>query len=148
MTISWNIPIERLGSDDDQLLELAHDLMPLFGMDAEEFRLGNGSIEGTPDALRLNRLVTPIRVAVYDVMVIPHAQQRSVILRFRLYKGIAVAILFWFINGFIVGSIWKWESIILPASALVLFNGLAIMVIQSSKREAIDIVQRWGKTKG
>jgi hypothetical protein len=84
MTISWNIPIERLGSDHAQLQELAHELMPLFGMDGEEYRVKNGSIEGTPDTLRFNRLVTPIRVALYDVMVIPHAQQRAVILRFRL----------------------------------------------------------------
>jgi hypothetical protein len=148
MTISWNIPIERLVSNDDELLELAHDLMPLFGMDAEEYRVSNGSIEGTPDALRFNRLVTPLRVAVYDVMVIPRAQQRAVTLRFRLYKGIAVAILFWVLNGFVFGSVWKWESLILPASALILFNGLAIVIIQGSKREVIDIVQRWGKIKG
>jgi hypothetical protein len=45
MTISWKIPIERLGSDDDQLLEHAHDLMPLFVMDPEEYRVRNGSIE-------------------------------------------------------------------------------------------------------
>lgn len=148
MTISWNIPIERLGSDEDQLLELAHDLMPLFGMDSEEYRVRNGSIEGTPDALRFTRLVTPLRVAVYDVMVIPQLQQREVTLRFRLYKGIALAILVWFFNGVIVGSIWKWESMLLPLGALVLFNGFAFVIIQSSKREAFDIVQRWGKAKG
>jgi hypothetical protein len=148
MTISWKIPIERLGSDDDQLLELAHDLMPLFVMDPEEYRVRNGSIEGTPDALRFTRLVTPIRVAVYDVMVIPQWQQREVTLRFRLYKGIALAILVWLFNGLIVGSIWKWESMLLPAFGLVVFNGLAFMTILSSRREATDIVQRWGRTQG
>jgi hypothetical protein len=148
MIISWSIPIERLGADDDQLLELAHDLMPLFGMDSEEYRVRNGSIEGTPDALRFTRLVSPLRVAIYDVMVIPQLQQREVILRFRLYKGMVLAGLAWVFNGFIVGSIWKWESMLLPAFALVLFNGLAFMTILSSKGEAAEIVKRWGKIQG
>jgi hypothetical protein len=93
-------------------------------------------------------LVTPIRVAVYDVMVSPQWQQREVTLRFRLYKGIALAILVWLFNGLIVGSIWKWESMLLPAFGLVVFNGLAFMTILSSRREATDIVQRWGRTQG
>lgn len=146
MTISWNTPIDEKRFDEDQLLTLSHDLMPLYGMDAEEYCVRNDSIHGSPDMLRFNRFVTPFRVAVYDVMVIPHQDQQAVILRFRMYKGIAVAVMFWLITALLYGSMWSWENIVLPACAFLICNGFASLFILSTKQEAIEIVRRWGKT--
>ena len=122
--------------------------MPLFGMDTDEWRVRQEVIEASPDSLRLDRMVTAFRVAVYDVMIIPNAQRSIVTVRFRLYKGIALASGVWFISGFMVGSMFRWESILLPMGALLMFNGLAFKVIRASKRETVEVVQRWaaGKT--
>lgn len=143
MTISWNIPIERPRRDDGRLTLLAQSLMSFYDMDEDEYSVHIGRIEGSPDALRFNRLVTPFRVAVYDVTVISDDQHCLVNLRFRLYKGIAVAMMVWFVNSLLFGSIWKWESLLLPVLSLVLFNGIAALSIISTKRRAFEIVQRW-----
>lgn len=92
-------------------------------------------------------MITAFRVAVYDVMVISNAKRSTVTVRFRLYKGIALAFGVWFISGFMVGSMFRWESILLPMGALLMFNGLAFMVIRSSKRKTVAIVQRWASSK-
>lgn len=92
-------------------------------------------------------MVTAFRIAVYDVMVIPNAQTSTVTVRFRLYKGIAVAVGVWFFSGFMVGSLFQWESMLLPIGALLMFNGFAFVVILASKRDTIEVVQRWGRNK-
>lgn len=145
MVIRWSIPVEATRTDQDALSDLARQLMPLFSMDEAEYRVQDKVIDGVPDAMRFNRWVTAFRVAVYDVRVIPHAEKKEVTLIFRLYKGVAVVILIWFINGLLLGSIWKWESLILPALGLGVFNGMAVLAILNAKSEAIAIIQRWGR---
>ncbi|MFZ1692422.1 MAG: hypothetical protein WAT74_04405 [Flavobacteriales bacterium] len=147
MTISWTIPVESARCDEASLNALAAELMPLFGMDTSECRVRNEVIEASPDSLRLNRMVTSFRVAVYDMVVMPNAQRSIVIVRFRLYKGLAVAVGSWFIAGFMGGSMLRWESMFLPMAALLMFNGLAFLVIQASKRETVEVVKRWGTNK-
>ena len=126
---------------------LAHQLMPVFGMDEEEYSVRNGKIDGSPDSLRFNRLVTPFRVAVYDVTILPRPREGIMKLRFRLHKGLVLAIAVWFIDGLLIGSMWKWESFILPVGALLLFNGLGALFISASKSSAESIVKRWGKSE-
>jgi hypothetical protein len=144
MVIQWNIPVEQARVDPSSLSGLAKELMPVFGMDEEEYRVQVNDIDGSPDALRFDRWVTPFRVAVYDVMIIPDEQRQAVILRFRLFKGMALAMIVWFISGLTAGSMVRWESMLLPMLVLLLFSGMAALHIQSSKREAFSIIQRWG----
>ncbi len=145
MVIQWNIPVEQALVDTASLSGLAKELMPVFYMDEEEYRVRVNVIDGSPEALRFDRWVTPFRVAVYDVMIIPDEKQRAVVLRFRLYKGMALAMIVWFISGFMAGSMLRWESMLLPTLVLLLFSGMAALHIQGSKREAISIIQRWGR---
>jgi hypothetical protein len=145
MVIQWNIPVEQARVDPASLSELAKELMPVFSMDEDEYRVRVNVIDGSPDALRFDRWVTPFMVAVYDVMIIPDEQQRAVVLRFRLYKGMALAMIVWFISGFMAGSMLRWESMLLPTLILLLFSGMAALQIQISKHEAVNIIQRWGR---
>jgi len=147
MTIRWTIPVKSARSDEASLNALAAELMPLFGIEHNECRVGHQFIDASPNALRLDRMVTAFRVAVYDVMVIPNAQTSTVTVRFRLYKGIAVAVGVWFFSGFMVGSLFQWESLLLPIGALLMFNGFAFVVIWASKRDTIEVVKRWGRNK-
>lgn len=147
MVIRRSIPIEAVRPGQDALSELARQLMPLFSMEEDEYRVRDKVIDGVPDALRFDRRVTAFRVAVYDVKAISHAERKELTLIFRLYKGVAIAILIWFISGFLLGSIWRWESLILPALGLGMFNGLAVLTILKARREAIAIIQRWGRNQ-
>lgn len=144
MVINWSIPTEQLRSDASSLRELAQLIMPLFGMDAQEYRVRNGIVEGSPDALRFNRFITVFRLSVYDVKLVPDGRRKRMNVKFRLYKGLVLAVLIWLVNGLLLGSMWKWESLVLPVLALLFFNGLTALFIVSSKSAAVRLIQRWG----
>lgn len=147
MTIEWTIPVKCDRTDEASLNALAAELIPLFGMDDNESHVRHEVIDASPDIFSLHRMVTAFRVAVYDMVVIPNAEPSTVIVRFRLYKGIAVAVGVWFISGFMVGSMFQWESMLLPLGTLLMFNSLAFLAIWASKPATTDIVQRWGMNK-
>ena len=84
MIITW-----KIGYSDDLAkvsnAELAYQIIPLFGLDEDEYSVHSDHIQATPKAFAF-KWISPIRFSVYDIILKKDSTKGIIEIRIRLYK--------------------------------------------------------------
>lgn len=92
MILKWNIDT----SDKFNSLcysEIAYQLMPIFGLDDDEYAIHSDHIEATPKVFAF-KWISPIRFSVYDIRLNKNSDKNAIGIRIRLYKLFIFPLLF------------------------------------------------------
>jgi len=144
MVLTWKIPIERRNAVNHDLVVLADRVMPLLGLDQSEYRIRENRIEGTPSAITFKHWISPMRMSVYDITIVPEPSDGFVVMKFRLYKLFVIALIIPLFEIIIINE----RNLLIPGmvflGTLILFGGMSLLEIRASRKDVFDIVKAWG----
>lgn len=79
-TINYSTERENQSYED-----LAKQIMPHFGLSSNEIKVYKDRVEGNPTPFIITRMISPIRLAVYDIILKNNTEQKEISITIRFY---------------------------------------------------------------
>jgi hypothetical protein len=93
MIITWKIGYSDNLADVSNS-ELANQVMPIFGLDQDEYEIHEGYVEATPTVLTISKWISGVRFSVYDIRLENRIETKTIFIRIRLFKLFIVPLIF------------------------------------------------------
>ncbi len=79
-TFNYSSAIENLSYE-----VLAEQIMPDFGLRNNEIKVYKDRVEGSPTPFIITRMITPVRLAVYDIILKKNTERKEISIKIRFY---------------------------------------------------------------
>lgn len=127
MRLIWHFKYSD-GSIDLTNSELANHVMPIFGIDQDEYQIHEGHVEAAPTVFTISKWISGVRFSVYDIRLENRIETNTILIRIRLFKLYIIPLIFP-----ALGLITGFEYISLGLSFMVyvlcvLFFGLMTLI--------------------
>ena len=120
------------------LKRLASEIMPSFGLDKNEIKVFEDRIEGNPTSFTLSKFITPIRIAVYDIILSIDNEKEEIEIYIRFYKLFIIPLIP-VIGLMIFGQFIP--SLLFYLLCVLIFGISAIIELQIDKRSIRKIIK-------
>lgn len=93
MRLIWRFKYSG-GADDLSNAELANQVMPIFGLDQDEYEIHKSHVEAAPTAFTISKWISGIRFSVYDIRLENRIETKTIFIRIRLCKLFIIPLIF------------------------------------------------------
>jgi hypothetical protein len=93
MIITW-----KIGYSDNLVdvsnSELASQIMPIFGLDDDEYKVCEDHVEATPTVFTISKWISGVRFSVYDIRIENKIEKKVIEIKIRLFKLFVLPLIF------------------------------------------------------